>query len=252
VATATFRFYAELNDFLRRDWRHKAVEHAFDRRTSLKDMIEALGVPHPEVAFILVNGRAAGFAGLVRDGDRVAVYPVFRHLFGGEEGSPGAGARAERFILDANLGALARHLRLCGFDAHYDNAISDDELARLAHAQDRVVLTRDRGALKRRLITHGYFVRAVAPRDQLAEVFRRFDLYRRAAPLTRCARCNGTLVVVDKAAIWHRLEPLTRQYFDEFRECQACGQLYWRGSHVRGIERVIEGIHGGRRSGPSS
>ncbi len=246
VATATYRFYAELNDFLPRARRQRAIQQRFDRRTSLKDMIEALGVPHPEVGFILANGVAAGFARQVHDGDRIAVYPVFRNL-GAVAGVGGPnGGVAERFAVDANLGALARQLRLCGFDALYDDAIRDDELARLAHDQERIVLTRDRGVLKRRLITHGYFVRAQSPRDQLVEVFRRYDLYPRAAPLTRCARCNGSLIGVDKAAIEDRLEPLTRRYVDDFRQCCQCGQLYWRGSHVRGIEALIDGMGAGQ------
>lgn len=150
MAAARFRFYGELNDFLPTAWRQRCVEHAFDRRTSVKDMVEALGVPHPEVSLILCDGHGVGFDHIVRDGERFGVYPAFRSM-----PVPGCaadtGREPARFLLDANLGAVARNLRHCGFDTWYRNDITDDELAELAAQTDRIVLTRDRGALKRRL-----------------------------------------------------------------------------------------------------
>jgi len=240
MARVRFRFYEELNDFLAPQRRKVAFDEHFDRRTSVKDMIEALGVPHPEIELIIANGESVGFDYIVRDGDRIAVYPVFEAVDVGPvlrvRSHP---LRSVRFALDANLGTLARNLRFCGFDAHYRNHIGDDELAQLAVQEDRILLTRDRAVLKRRIVTHGYFVRAVEPEEQLAEVFRRFDLYERTAPFTRCGRCNGRLHDVAKADIIDRLEPLTRRYFDAFRQCADCGRVYWRGSHVSGIERRI-------------
>ncbi len=240
---ARFRFYEELNDFLPRQRRKIEFTHAFDRRTSIKDMIEALGVPHPEVELILVNGESVGFDRIVRDGDRVSVYPVFEAV----DVTPALrvrprALRSVRFALDANLGALARYLRLCGFDSQYRNDVADAELAERAAAERRILLTRDRGLLKRRVVTHGYFVRRHAPRLQLAEVFRRFDLLDQARPLERCPRCNAVLRDVDKAVIRHRLEPLTERHYEHFRLCTGCERIYWRGSHVAGIETLIESI----------
>ena len=243
MACAHFRFYEELNDFLPPERRKVEFAHAFDRRASIKDMIEALGVPHPEVELVIVNGESVGFEHIVRDGDRIAVYPVFESLdVSSEVRVRDRPLRTIRFVLDVNLGALARYLRFCGFDSRYHNGIDDEGVARISAEQRRILLTRDRDVLKRRIVTHGYFVRAVDPPDQLSEVFRRFDLYDLAQPFTRCARCNGRLHDVDKAAIVDRLEPLTRKYFDEFRQCDDCGRIYWRGSHVAGIERLIARI----------
>jgi len=101
-------------------------------------------------------------------------------------------------------------------------------------------LTRDRALLQRRIITHGYFVRAVRPRLQVPEVLSRFDLYRLVAPFSRCIRCNGTLQDVDKATVEDRLEPKTRKYFDTFRICTGCGQIYWQGSHYERSMRLVD------------
>ena len=243
MARARFRFYEELNDFLPPERRKVEFVHEFDRRASVKDMIEALGVPHPEVEVILVDGESVGFDHIVRDGERIAVYPVFESL----DVSPVLKVRARplrhvRFVLDTQLGTLARYLRLCGFDTLYRNDYEDAEVAEISAREHRILLTRDRDVLKRRVVTHGYFVRDDRPRRQLAEVFARFDLYDAVAPMTRCSNCNGVLRDVDKREIVHRLRPLTRHYYDRFRICPDCGRIYWHGSHVRHIERLIASI----------
>ncbi len=247
MARAEFRFYEELNDFLPPDRRKTAFVHEIHRRASIKDVIESLGVPHPEVELILANGVSVDFDYQVADGDRIAVYPVFEGIDVREQlAIRREPLRSLRFVLDGHLGTLARYLRLCGFDCLYRNDYDDDELAAISADEGRILLTRDRDALKRRIVTHGYWVREHRPRDQLAEVFRRFDLYDATAPFTRCAHCNGLLIDVDKAAIEHRLEPLTRRYYDHFRLCPGCDRLYWRGTHVQGLERLIDSIRAGR------
>lgn len=238
---AQLRFYEELNDFLPPDLRKVSFDHAFNRRTSIKDMIESFGVPHTEVELILVNGKSVDFSYIVRDGDRISVYPVFESV----DISPLVRLRPEplrepRFVVDCNLGRLARYLRLLGFDTLYRNDYSDREIAALADDEKRIVLTRDRALLQHKIITHGYFVRATRPRDQVREVLSRFDLYRKVAPYSRCARCNGELVETDKQAVAARLEPKTRKYYDRFRVCRSCGQVYWEGSHHRRMRALLE------------
>jgi len=243
---AVFRFYEELNDFLPPGLRKAAFTHEFQRRASIKDMIEALGVPHPEVELIIVNGESVGFDYIVRDGDRIAVYPVFESLdITDQLRVRRRPLRELRFVLDGHLGTLARYLRLCGFDTLYRNDYGDEELAAISADQARILLTRDRNLLKRSIITHGYCVRHDDPRDQLAEVFRRFDLYDAAQPFTRCTHCNGILQDVEKSEVEHRLEPLTRRYYDLFRRCRDCDRLYWRGSHVEPMEALIESVRAG-------
>ena len=243
MAHVHFRFYEELNDFLAPERRKVEFTHLFDRRASVKDMIEALGVPHPEVEMIRVNGESVDFDHIVRDGDRISVYPVFESFDISDElrvrRTP---LRSIRFVLDAHLGTLAQYLRLCGFDTLYRNDYSDDVLASISAEQHRILLTRDRDVLKRRIVTHGYFVRHDLPREQLAEVCNRFDLHDAIAPFTRCSRCNGRLRDVDKHDIVDRLEPLTRRHYDRFRMCTDCGRVYWHGSHVQHIERLIDAV----------
>jgi uncharacterized protein with PIN domain/sulfur carrier protein ThiS len=243
MACARFRFYEELNDFLPPERRKVEFEHRFERRASVKDMIESLGVPHPEIELILVNGEPVDFSYIVADGDRISVYPVFETL----DVSPlvrlrEAPLRDPRFVVDCNLGRLARYLRLLGFDCLYHNGLTDDEVATLSQREGRIVLTRDRRLLHRKIITHGLFVRAERPREQVREVLRRLDLYELSRPYTRCARCNGLLERVDKQSVTARLQPKTRRYYDDFLQCRACGQIYWEGSHHKASRRLIAGF----------
>lgn len=237
------RFYEELNDFLPLARRKVRFVHEFQRRASVKDMIEALGVPHTEIELILVNGQSVDFSHIVQDGDHISVYPVFESF----DVQPMVRVRprplrTSRFVLDVHLGKLARYLRLLGFDTLYRNDYDDAELAALASAERRILLTRDRDLLKRAVVTHGYYVRATDPRRQVEEVMDRLDLYRAIRPLQRCARCNGLLATVPKLQVWERLPPETRRQVESFWECGACGQLYWEGSHMPRIRRFIENL----------
>jgi uncharacterized protein with PIN domain len=188
---ADFRFYAELNDFLPAERRGVTFTHAFRGGPSVKDVVEALGVPHPEIDLILADGESVDFSWILRDGARVSVYPVFESL----DITPLARVRQAplrevRLVLDGHLGRLARHLRMLGLDVRWRADAGDEELARVSVAEHRILLTRDSGLLKRRLVTHGYRVREVDPRRQLVEVVHRLDLLRAIAPFVRCLRCN--------------------------------------------------------------
>ncbi|MBU2569149.1 MAG: Mut7-C ubiquitin/RNAse domain-containing protein [Gammaproteobacteria bacterium] len=234
------RFYEELNDFLPIERRKVEFEHTLNRRTSIKDLIESLGIPHTEIEIILANGRSVDFDYIVQENDRISVYPMFE-CFDIEpllrlRPKP---LRDPRFILDTNLGRLARYLRLLGFDCLYRNDYEDGDVAKIASQQHRIVLTRDRFLLRRKIITRGYFVRSVHPREQVKEVLQRLDLYRSIAPFTRCARCNGALIKTSKDAVIDRLEPLTKLYYNDFRICLSCNQIYWSGSHQDRARQLI-------------
>ena len=240
---AWFRFYEELNDFLPAPSRKQRFPHAFTRRASIKDMIEALGVPHTEIEVILVNGESVDFSYIVKDGDDISVYPMFESL----DIRPLLKLRPQplrqpRFVLDTHLGRLARYLRLLGFDCLYQNDFKDDELAAISSDQQRILLTRDRLLLQRRIITRGYFVRSTLPLEQTVEILRRFDLSGDVRPLGRCIRCNGLLADIEKDVIEARLEPKTRRYYRRFRICPDCGQIYWRGSHFKQMTQLIDAL----------
>lgn len=241
MAQVQLRFYEELNDFLPPERRKIKFGHELARRTSVKDLIESFGVPHTEVDVILANGRSVDFSYIVQAGDRISVYPKFESL----DVSPLVRLRDKplrdpRFVVDANLGRLARYLRLLGFDILYRNSFADREVASIASAERRIVLTRDRALLQHKIITHGYFVRADKPREQVREILARLDLYRALRPFSRCLRCNGELEDVGKDTVLDQLEPKTRQYYERFRRCKACGQAYWKGSHFQRMAKLCD------------
>ncbi|MFG6157929.1 Mut7-C RNAse domain-containing protein [Halomonas sp. 1390] len=239
MADAEIRFHDRLNDLLPPARRGRTHTQAVTRRAAIKDVIESLGVPHTEVDVILVDGDSVGFEHILAGGERVEVYPwtsappAARHLRPAPPTCP-------RFVLDAHLGRLAGYLRLLGFDCHYRRDIDDAELAAIAEREGRVVLTRDRPLLRRKRIRLAHWVRHTDPWRQVEEVCDEFDLYPAFAPFTRCARCNGRLASVEKAAVIDRLEPLTRRYVETFLECEECGRLYWHGSHVARLEARVE------------
>lgn len=241
--TLRIRFYQELNDFLAPEYYKTEFSVTSERNASVKDLIESLGVPHTEVELIIVNGESVDFAYRVRQGDRISVYPMFESFDIGPllrvRNKP---LRVVRFVVDCHLGKLARYLRLLGFDSLYRNDYRDAEIAEIAWRQQRIVLTRDRKLLCRKIITHGYFVRAVQPRLQVREVLKRFDLYRAIHPFSRCVRCNGLLVDVAKEQITEQLEPLTRKYYDEFKQCVDCGHVYWQGGHHKRTLMLLQAL----------
>lgn len=237
----TVRAYAELNDFLGPGSRGLTVRRPFRTHQTVKDVLEAVGIPHTEVDLILVNGDAKGFAHRPTCGDRIAVYPVFEALdIGSTARLRPMPLRDPRFVIDVNLGRLARLLRVLGFDVWWSNDANDQTLADVSLGQQRILLTRDRGLLKRRAITRGLFVHACHPEEQTLEVIRRLDLRQRLSPFTRCVRCNGRLVAVTKDEVIDQLEPLTRRYYDNFGRCVECGRIYWPGSHHAKLVSLVE------------
>ncbi len=235
------RFYAELNDFLPTHRRGKTIPHCFQQNPAVKDLIESLGVPHTEVDLILVNGESVDFDHPVHDADRISVYPVFESI----DLTPILRVRPHplrevRFVLDIHLGKLASLLRLLGFDTLYKNDYDDPELARISRTEGRILLTRDRGLLKRSLVTHGYCVREHNPRAQIKEVLRRFDLARGFIPFSRCLRCNGLIRPVGKNEILQLIPSGVQKRFVSFYRCDSCRGVYWEGSHYEKLKKEVE------------
>lgn len=235
------RVYGPLADFLPRWMRHKTVVFRLGSRASVKDVLEAVGVPHPEIDVVTVDGEAVGFERVVGGGERIAAYPRFRSLdlgdvrrAGPEEPPPA------RFVLDVHLARLARLLRLAGFDADFAEGRDDPEIVEIAARSGRVVLTRDVGLLKRAAVRHGAFVRATEPLAQFVEVGRRFDLGARAAPFTRCLVCNGSLRPVGRDDAAPLVPEGVARRHDEFLGCAACGRVFWKGSHHARLAELLE------------
>lgn len=231
--------HGALNDFLPRAQRGQPVTVPWAAHETIKHVVELAGVPHPEVAALLVNGAPVDFAAHAAPGDTIDAYPP--------QDAPSALALRPplavlRFVCDVHLGRLAASLRMLGYDTRYTNDQDDPELAAIAGEEARVLLTRDIGLLKRSAVIYGAFVRATQPEAQLREVAQRFALRGDATAFQRCIRCNGETVPVPKAAILDQLQPKTRQYYDAFWQCESCGQIYWQGSHVRQMQAVIDRV----------
>ncbi|MGI8960703.1 MAG: Mut7-C RNAse domain-containing protein [Bryobacteraceae bacterium] len=240
-AHAYFRFYAELNDHLPPDQRYEAHGKSFFVPSTVKDMIESFGVPHTEVELIIINGESTDFSHVVRDGDRIGVYPMFESV----DITPELRVRSQplrdlTFVLDVHLGKLAAYLRMLGFDALYRSCYTDPELVQISSIERRILLTRDRGLLKHRAISHGYWLRETDSRRQAAEVVQRFDLAHFIRPFTRCMACNGVIESVSREHVRDRLLPHTAELYDEFRQCPQCGRVYWKGTHYERMRRWIE------------
>jgi hypothetical protein len=233
VSTATFRFHDELALFLGKDFRGQTFPYTCARAATLKNAIEALGVPHTEVGSVLVNGGPATLQRVVREGDVIDIQP-FRI---GEMGSDPI-----YFLADAHLGGLARFLRMLGFDTLHRNAFDDAEIRRLADEEGRIVLTRDRELLKCREIRRGCYVRALKPEKQLEEVAARYGLAAQAHPFTLCLHCNLPLRAVDKAVVAHRVPETVFSMHETFSYCSGCDRVYWPGSHYERMRDAVKPI----------
>jgi uncharacterized protein with PIN domain len=239
------RFYEELNDFLPEERRKVGFDARFKKGCTAKALIEDLGVPHTEVDLLLANGESVPFSYRLRDGDRLSVYPAFESWdIGGLTLVRPEPLRLTRFICDVHLGKLASLLRLFGFDALYRNDRDDEQLLALSRISPRIILTRDRGLLKRSAATHGYCVRSTNPREQLIEIIRRFDLAGQAAPFSRCLRCNIELVRVKKEDVFDLVPPKVSALYNEFSRCPYCGRVFWRGTHWERMQRLAAEVLG--------
>jgi uncharacterized protein with PIN domain len=204
-------------------------------------------VPHTEVKLITVNGKSVDFSYIVQDGDHLAMFESID--ISSELRVREGPLRETKFVLDIHLGKLAVYLRMLGFDTVYlrmlgfdtvyQSCFSDSDFVRISSTEHRILLTRDRGLLKHDAVTLGYCLREIDTRRQAAEIVKRFDLSNSIRPFTRCMACNGLLREAAKLEVGDRIPRRTRETYDEFRRCDRCGRVYWKGSHYAKMERWI-------------
>jgi len=235
------RFHGDLIVFLRSRADDAVIERPLAEKTSIKDIIESCGVPHPEVDLILIDEQTVGFDHTLTRDAKVEVFPVENR------GTDRTEQRLQtvgitRFVADGHLGGLTRKLRLLGFDVAYPKNADDRELLKVMARENRALLTRDRRLLMHRIVQHGYCPRSQNADEQTIEVVRRFDLSELIAPFARCLRCNAPLEEAAKADVIDKLEPLTKIYYERFRRCPSCKQIYWSGSHFPKLQKRIEEI----------
>ena len=232
MASASFRFRGDLSRFIKREYRERAFSYACARAATLKNAIEALGVPHTEVGLVTVNGEPATLQRIVREGDAIEVHPWEMRKVGS----------VPIFLADVHLGGLARYLRMAGFDTLHTQHIDDAEIRTISAREGRIVLTRDRELLKCREIGSGYYVRVLKAEAQLREVAARYGLAALARPFTLCLECNLPLQPVEKARIAARLPEQVSQLHDSFMHCHGCDRVFWPGSHYERMVATLRGL----------
>lgn len=241
MAQVTVRFYGSLNDFLAPERRGAEFVHTVSGSCSVKDLLESLGPPHPEMDVVLVDGTAVDFSHRVEHGQRIAVYPAFSSIDVTPLVRVGPPPLPEpRFLLDVGLGRLSGLLRMLGFDTLWRNDYADDVLARLSRDEQRILLTRDLGVLKRSEVVHGYFPRETDPSQQLIEVVRRYQLTGHMRPFTRCIPCNGPLSAASPEEVTGRVPERVQATFTRFQQCPDCKRVFWAGSHHERMQVIID------------
>jgi hypothetical protein len=244
VREVTLYFHGRLAGYLARDKQSKRHAYSLNGPTAVKHAIEVFGVPHTEVDCILVDGLPVGFSHILQEGDRLDVYPSLPPKVVSPPSLRPVLPFPPRFVADNHLGRLVTGLRLLGVDVLHPKHLDDAELAELAVGQGRVLLSRDRRLLMRKIVVHGYCLQTRDPRQQLFDVLDRFNLHQAILPWTRCLRCNGQLRRVAKEEIIQFLEPKTKKYYREFHMCQECRQIYWKGSHYHPLLDFVDGVLG--------
>ncbi|MGD1219501.1 Mut7-C RNAse domain-containing protein [Streptomyces krungchingensis] len=223
-------FAPELGMFVPHARRTGATAVGTDGSSTLGHVVESLGVPLTEVGALVVDGRPVSFSHIPAAGESVRVRAVER-----PQQVPGAPLR---FLLDVHLGTLARRLRLLGVDTAYESTdIGDPALAARSAAERRVMLSRDRGLLRRRELWAGAYIYSTRPDDQLRDVLGRFAPELR--PWTRCTACNGLLTAATKEQVADQLEGGTQRSYDVFAQCGECGRAYWKGAHHDRLEAIV-------------
>lgn len=229
--TVTLTLADDLHLFLPPRLRAGRVTAAVADDSTLGHLVESAGVPLPEVGRLVADGAEVPAAFRPVGGEAVEVYAVAR-----PQPVPGGGEPA--FLLDVHLGRLARRMRLVGLDTAYHNDCDDPVLVEQANAEHRVLLTQDRGLLRRRNLWFGAYVRGVRADVQLDDLLRRFAP--RLRPWTRCTSCNGRLTAVAKESVAADVEPGTLAAFENFARCDACSRVYWHGSHGGRLDEIVD------------
>lgn len=237
--SAGFRFYNSLTDFLSHENKNSLINYQFTGSPSIKDAIEAIGIPHTEVDAIVVNDSAVRFSYKLKHNDEAKVYPYANITSLTANSLTPVPVYPLRFIADVHAGKLAKALRMLGFDTVYLNNFNDQQLAGIAERENRIVLTRDVGLLKHKKIKWGYWLRSQHANEQVQEVVNRFHLATAFRPFEICIACNGNIQPVKKEEILSLIPQKTIDYFNEFYQCLSCRKVYWKGSHYGNMQKKI-------------
>ncbi len=235
MPTVKVRLYSSLTRIAGK----REVILTFDVMPTVKHIVEHLGIPHTEVDLLVVEGEIVDWTYIPREGKRVSVYPLWHQIPVPHLQSP---PPEIRFVVDVNLGKLAKLLRLLGFDTLYRNSFSDEEILAIGIQDNRIILSRDKLLLCHGEVSYGHWVMAEHPYDQAKEVIDHYNLYDTIQPLSRCLVCNTILVAVEKSEIENRIPPRVRTWCEEFVLCPTCHRIYWKGSHYNHMMQWVSRV----------
>ncbi len=156
-----------------------------------------------------------------------------------------------KFIVDHNVAKLARRLRMMGYDTTVFKEADDWQMIRTALAENRIIITRDTGVMKRRVITSGklkgLLIVSDDPESQINQVVDAFQLDTKKS-LTLCMECNIPLVSIDREAVKSRVPPYVCQTKKQFYECPVCHRIYWQGSHWEAMQQTLKKLENSHNS----
>lgn len=158
------------------------------------------------------------------------------------------------FLVDINVGDLTKWLRAMGYDAVCLPHASDAELIGRALADGRVLLTRDAEIARRRVVSTGR-VRALllGPHDlmhRLRLVADEVGLDSVGRAFTICLECNQRLRDRPKESVREVVPAYVFRTQEAFKDCPACGRVYWQGTHWARMRRVMADVAPDRQGAP--
>jgi len=240
---AFFYFFGSLNDFLPEEKKGQKFVYHFKGIASVKNLIEAIGVPHSEIRKITNNNRKKFFNYTVKDNDLIRIYPYNYGInkFILSLSSVFINCKI-KFIIDVHLGKLGKYLKICGFDVLYNWKWDDNDIIKYANRDNRIILTHDAGLLKNKKVNKGYWTRSQNPDEQIVEVIDRYHLSGKIKPLKRCLHCNNLLVKTSKTEIKNKVPFMIFNKYRQFLCCHKCDNIYWKGPHYDSMKAFIKKI----------
>jgi len=159
-----------------------------------------------------------------------------------------------RFIVDHNVGKLAKWLRMMGYDSLFFDGDNDSDMVRQALSEGRVILTRDTEIMKRRIINRGQLkailIESDEPERQMRQLMNTLDLKSHLQPFTLCLECNCPLMEKSREEVKDRVPPYVYKTQSQYMECPKCGRIYWRGTHWEAMTRKLEQLVGNSDNAP--
>ena len=237
----TLVFFGNNKELLQVPTSQGKILYHLNRRASIKDIVEAVGVPHTEICRLVYSGNEISFHYIPSGDEEILIYPFDKQ---NNWRAPSV-LRPQpfdrlKFLVDMTALKLARNLRMAGLDTATVVGKKLKDIVKMASSEKRIVITKNRELVKIGDLLYGQLLRSDDHRKQLLEVEERYDIKAVAKPMSRCLVCNEILLEVPKKNILHRLEPLTRKYYTTFKECALCRKIYWPGSHH---DRMIEAFN---------